>query len=420
MNAGFVRKLVYGAVWPHCLVIFATVLFGSLTVWALPKKGTPAPPLQFTQLLQASPGARADWPSLRGKVVVLEFWATWCEGCVAELPDLNKLAATLDPAKFQFISVDDEDPKVVQTFLAKRKMAGWAGVDTTGGVFKRFGVGARPATIIVDRKGRIVAVTDPQHLTTADLQAVADGKYVKFEPVMDMDTVRKQASPAPDAEPLFELSLIKAPPDAQNGMSAGTGRMNIYGSNAEALISFAYWNLPEDRFLPTSVLPEGLYNLHAAWSTGEDNDNLIAPFLQTAITYGLNLRVESKTVTKKAYVLKATETAHKLMTLTASTGGSMSGYWKGKLRLVNGSMDALASSLEDGLEVPVVNETGIDGKFDVELEFPAKDGDAAKAALKTLGLELIQEDRPIQMLEVSPREDSSKAAEAKPQPAPKP
>jgi uncharacterized protein (TIGR03435 family) len=299
-------------------------------------------------------------------------------------------------------------------------MAGWAGVDTTGGVFKRFGVGARPATIIVDRKGRIVAVTDPQHLTTADLQAVADGKYVKFEPVMDMDTVRKQASPAPDAEPLFELSLIKAPPDAQNGMSAGTGRMNIYGSNAEALISFAYWNLPEDRFLPTSVLPEGLYNLHAAWSTGEDNDNLIAPFLQTAITYGLNLRVESKTVTKKAYVLKATETAHKLMTLTASTGGSMSGYWKGKLRLVNGSMDALASSLEDGLEVPVVNETGIDGKFDVELEFPAKDGDAAKAALKTLGLELIQEDRPIQMLEVSPREDSSKAAEAKPQPAPKP
>ena len=420
MNADFVRMQVRGAVWPRCLAIFATVLLGSFTASALPEKGTPAPPLQFTQLLQAPPGAKADWHSLRGKVVVLEFWATWCEGCVAEIPDLNRLVASLDPTKFQFISVDDEDLKIVQTFLAKRKMAGWAGVDTTGGVFKRFGVGARPATIIVDRKGRIVAVTDPQHLTTADLQAVADGKYVKFEPVMDMDTVRKQASPAPDAEPLFELSLIKAPPDAQNGMSAGTGRMNIYGSNAEALISFAYWNLPEDRFLPTSVLPEGLYNLHAAWSTGEDNDNLIAPFLQTAITYGLNLRVESKTVTKKAYVLKATETAHKLMTLTASTGGSMSGYWKGKLRLVNGSMDALASSLEDGLEVPVVNETGIDGKFDVELEFPAKDGDAAKAALKTLGLELIQEDRPIQMLEVSPREDSSKAAEAKPQPAPKP
>jgi uncharacterized protein (TIGR03435 family) len=421
MNAGFVRKLVYGAVWPHCLVIFATVLFGSLTVWALPKKGTPAPPLQFTQLLQASPGARADWPSLRGKVVVLEFWATWCEGCVAELPDLNKLAATLDPAKFQFISVDDENPKVVQTFLAKRKMAGWAGIDTTGGVFKRFGVDARPTTIIVDRKGRIVAVTHPQHLTTADLQAVANGKDVKFEPVMDMDALKKSALPAAGVKPLFELSLIKAPPDAENGMSAGGGRMNIYGWNAKALISFAYRNVPEDRFLPTSALSEELYNLHAAWSTGEDNDNLIAPFLQMAITYGLKLRVESKTVTKKAYVLKATEAAHKLMTPTASTGGSMSGYWKGKLKLVNGSMDALASSLEDGLEVSVVNETGIEGKFDAELEFPAKDAEAAKAALlKTLGLELIEAERPIQMLEVSPREEAKKAEEAKPQQAPKP
>jgi uncharacterized protein (TIGR03435 family) len=403
------------------LVSILAILLGSLSASALPQPGTPAPPLQFTQLLQAPPGAKADWHSLRGKVVVLEFWATWCGPCVAEMPDLNKLAATLDPAKFQFIFVDDEDPKVVQSFFAKRKMAGWAGVDTTGGVFKRFGVDARPTTIIVDRKGRIVAVTHPQHLTAADLQDVADGKGVKFMPVMDMDTVRKQASPAAGVKPLFELSLIKAPPDAENGMSAGGGRMDIYGWNAKALISFAYRNVPEDRFLPTSALSEELYNLHAAWSTGEDNDNLIAPFLQTAITYGLKLRVESKTVTKKAYVLKATEAAHKLMTPTASTGGSMSGYWKGKLKLVNGSMDALASSLEGGLEVPVVNETGIDGKFDVELEFPAKDAEAAKAALlKTLGLELIEAERPIQMLEVSPREDPSKAADSKPQPAPKP
>jgi uncharacterized protein (TIGR03435 family) len=230
--------------------------------------------------------------------------------------------------------------------------------------------------------------------------------------------LKNSASPAPDSKPLFELSLIKAPPDTQTSMSAGGGRMNIYGWNAKALVSFAYQNQPEDRFLPTSVFPEGLYNLRAAWSTGEDNDNLIAPFLQTAITYGLKLRVESKTVTQKAYVLKATEASKKLLPPTASTGGSMSGYWKGKLKLVNESMDDLASSLESGLEVPVVNETGINGKFDVELEFPAKDAEAAKVALKTLGLELIPEERPIQMLEVSSRKNPDKSTESQPQPAP--
>jgi uncharacterized protein (TIGR03435 family) len=93
----------------------------------------------------------------------------------------------------------------------------------------------------------------------------------------------------------------------------------------------------------------------------------------------------------------------------------MSGYWKGKLKIVNLSMDNLAASLESALETPVVNETGIEGKFDAELEFPAKDADAAKAALlKTLGLELIEADRPIPMLEVSLGEKPGKAAEPKP------
>ena len=68
-------------------------------------------------------------------------------------------------------------------------------------------------------------------------------------------------------------------------------------------------------------------------------------------------------------------------------------------------MDNLANELEGGLEVPVINETGIEGKFDAELEFPAKDVEAAKAVLlKTLDLDLIEAERPIQMLEVSPRE----------------
>jgi uncharacterized protein (TIGR03435 family) len=81
-------------------------------------------------------------------------------------------------------------------------------------------------------------------------------------------------------------------------------------------------------------------------------------------------------------------------------------------------MDDLANGLEGGLEAPVINETGIEGNFDEELEFPKKDADAAKAALKAIGLKLIEAERPIQMLEVSPREGTKKAAEAKPQEPP--
>jgi len=348
-------------------------------------------------------------------VVVLEFWETMCGPCVAEIPHLNKLAAELDPAKFQFISVDDhEDLKVIEKFLAKKKMAGWVGIDTARTAFAWYGVKAMPTTIIVDGQGKIVAVTRPEELAADKLRAVSEGKRAEFAPVMEIAFSSSKDTPTGADKPLYQVSLSKSAPGAQEEMSASTGRMDMVAWDAKDLIGTAY-DTPQDRILHKSPLPEGHYNLHSVWSTGEDNDSLIAPYLQAAIRYGLNLQIQSKTVTRKAYILKATGASAKLLTPTASTGGAMWGYWKGKLKLVNQSMDGLAASLESALETPVVNETGIEGKFDAEVEFPEKDADAAKAALlKTLGLELIQADRPIPVLEVSSRGDSKKATESKP------
>ena len=71
------------------LIILVAGLFGTAALGAHPIKGTTAPSLETLKLLQAPLGARADWASLKGKVVVLEFWATWCSPCVASLPHLN-------------------------------------------------------------------------------------------------------------------------------------------------------------------------------------------------------------------------------------------------------------------------------------------------------------------------------------------
>ncbi len=67
------------------LVTLVAVLLGTASLWAHPEKGTLAPPLDSLELLQAPLGARADWASLKGKVVVLEFWATWCSPILPEM-----------------------------------------------------------------------------------------------------------------------------------------------------------------------------------------------------------------------------------------------------------------------------------------------------------------------------------------------
>jgi len=81
------------------VLLLATLLWLQPAV-ALPAKGTPAPALTNVHLLQAPKGSQAAWDRLRGKVVVLEFWATWCAPCIASLPHFNQLAKGLDPARF--------------------------------------------------------------------------------------------------------------------------------------------------------------------------------------------------------------------------------------------------------------------------------------------------------------------------------
>src|SRR5262245_37427861 len=87
---------------------------------AEPTVGAEPPPLQLEKVLQAPAGARASWDALQGKVVVLEFWATWCGPCITAIPHLNELADAFKDKPVQFIAITDEDEKVVAPFL-KRK-----------------------------------------------------------------------------------------------------------------------------------------------------------------------------------------------------------------------------------------------------------------------------------------------------------
>jgi len=76
-----------------------------------PVVGNPAPPLGLEKLLQAPEGTSANWKSLEGKIVILEFWAAWCGPCVAAIPHINKLADEFKNKPVAFTSVTSEKEK---------------------------------------------------------------------------------------------------------------------------------------------------------------------------------------------------------------------------------------------------------------------------------------------------------------------
>ena len=115
----------------------------------------PAPPETFAAL-DGAPVRLADF---RGRVVLLNFWATWCAPCVREMPSLDRLQAALEDRGLAVlaVSIDRGGATVIRPF-AKRLGLERLGLyhDDKGALFKALGVTGLPTTFLIDRRGQIV------------------------------------------------------------------------------------------------------------------------------------------------------------------------------------------------------------------------------------------------------------------------
>jgi peroxiredoxin len=93
----------------------------------------------------------------RGKVVFLNFWATWCAACVVEMPSMEKLHRRLKDKDFVMIAINvQESDAQVKAFFEKLKLSFTTLMDGNGEVATGFAVNALPTTFVLDKEGRIV------------------------------------------------------------------------------------------------------------------------------------------------------------------------------------------------------------------------------------------------------------------------
>ncbi len=112
-----------------------------------------APDFELTDLA----GAPVRLSDHRGKVVLLNFWATWCPPCVREIPDLIALREELTPARVEVIgvSLDTAGPEVVSKFVQEHGMTYPTAIDTSGVAALYGGVTGIPTTFVIDANGGI-------------------------------------------------------------------------------------------------------------------------------------------------------------------------------------------------------------------------------------------------------------------------
>jgi thiol-disulfide isomerase/thioredoxin len=96
---------------------------------------------------------------LRGKVVYVDFWASWCASCIASFPFMERMRHELGPRGLEVVGVNmDQRPADAARFLARHSVSFPIALGSNDGCAKRFGVNAMPSTFLVDRRGNIRAV----------------------------------------------------------------------------------------------------------------------------------------------------------------------------------------------------------------------------------------------------------------------
>ena len=118
----------------------------------------------------------------RGKVVVVDFWATWCPPCRATIPELNEIAKKFKD-KVVVIGISDEKEETVADFMKKTEMDYNVGIDPTRKMSKQIGVKGIPHVLVISPDGIVrwqgFPLDNSDRLTDAVIQQVVDQSAAK-------------------------------------------------------------------------------------------------------------------------------------------------------------------------------------------------------------------------------------------------
>ncbi len=342
-----------------------------------------------------------NFKDAKGKILIIEFWATWCGACIPALQHLDEIKNKF-PNDVFVVGISDDSKERLTKFLTKRvvgvPLASEADMKLNG----MFAFNTVPHTIIADKNGKIIAMTSPNEVTEEKIKELIAGKTPnfklkqekEFDPQIDYFGVDEST----DYSIIQKSSIQGFPSFSRRGSGVFKDRrISCVNLMPQSILQLAFKksfestivNLPEAK---KSFTPENIYCFDIIVKES-DKANLYK-IMQAEATklFGLKANIEKRVV--DVYVLKKVADILKESTNKDSDWSAGGGGLKSK----NVEMDVLVSFIANVAGKPVVDETNLKGKYDINFDYAEEDPTSLKKALESLGLKISKEKREVEML----------------------
>ncbi|MBO9563796.1 MAG: redoxin domain-containing protein [Niastella sp.] len=375
----------------------------------------------------------------RGKWLILDFWSKGCVACVKSFPKVNEMQQAFKE-NITFVLVGNNEQQynkdiehVYETYRKRMGLQLAVAFDST--LFERFGINAVPHVIVVDPAGKVYAITSSGLFEKETLQALIDNKkpayyksYSNFEKmpegthkVWEYFITEGQQVPE-DIRYRSVLSQYNGGANVGGGTLATDADRRLYQCvrfNLAQLYNTAYYGVSSwmyghplyARTWPRPVLEmrdTTKFKADYTFSTGLYNYSLIVPQpgignIQVAMQADLQryFGYEAFIETRMMPCWKLTATPEGMKRLTTKGGPVKYEESPDRLLYTNQPLEVLIRNIEyysSQWAYPIIDETGITQRIDIELEAAKADFEDMRKALEALGLKFELVRRPMKVL----------------------
>lgn len=387
-----------------------------LLIWAFnsygqadSKIGKKVPDLQFQKIVNFHK-QEASIAEFTGKVIILDFWATWCSPCIKSFPELERLQFNFKD-QLQVITITDDSEKRIEQFLSKRKLAFPVVIDEKRELAKIFPHRIIPHTIVINKQGIVQAITSSSEITEDLIKKVmADEKIALPE---KLDVINFDPSKLLSESDNFTYQITIAPfREGYPSFSDLNRKEGVYKDRRIFATNLSAQTLFEIAFqFPVAVrtVVEVKDPLRLDWSrkTAICFD-LIVPeeladqrfdIMKQQLGAYFNLKAEVEERTKGVKVLRIPDKGQVLNLKTSDSESKTQVSYGGKgLSMQNAPIGKLCEFLESELNLPVLDETDLKAHYDLEIPWYNENPARIYEELKKIGFELIDAERKLPVL----------------------